>query len=359
MKGRPGNPMSRVCLVTGGAGFIGCATSGDLADRFSTVIAIDNLHPQIHPTSERPPALDPRVQLVVASITDPSAWDRLLREVHPDVIIHLAAETGTGQSLTEATRHADVNVVGLTTMLDALSRHEARPSRIVLTSSRAVYGEGAWTSLAHGGVVYPGQRTREMLERAEWDFPGLRALPFEATKTTTNPTSVYGATKLAQEHILLAWGRAMGVETPILRLQNVYGPGQSLSNSYTGIAALFSRLAKEKRSIPVYEDGEIIRDFVYVTDVSAALLIVATHGPPSTAPYDVGLGERISILQLARLVAQIYGAPEPHVNGMYRHGDVRSGSCRVERTMEKLSWRPKINLENGLMALCKWIDDQV
>ena len=350
--------MSRVCVVTGGAGFIGCAISTDLADQFSTVVALDNLHPQVHPTTRRPHDLDPRVQLIVASITDASAWDNLLGDVHPDVIVHLAAETGTGQSLTEATRHADVNVVGLTTMLDALSRHRVFPSRIVLTSSRAVYGEGAWTSPIDGGVVYPGQRTKEMLERGEWDFPGLRALPFEATETTSHPISIYGATKLAQEHILTAWGRSMGVETPILRLQNVYGPGQSLTNPYTGIVPFFSCLAKQGRSIPVYEDGEIIRDFVYITDVSAALLTVATSGVPSTTPYDVGLGGRTSILQLGRLIAQIYDAPEPHISGMYRHGDVRSASCRVKRTTEHLSWKPKTDLEKGLRELCKWIDAQ-
>ncbi|HUX69721.1 MAG TPA: NAD-dependent epimerase/dehydratase family protein, partial [Cellulomonadaceae bacterium] len=167
------------CLVTGGAGFIGTAMSGGLVSRFDRVVAIDNLHPQIHPRPERPTELDPAVELVVGDVTDPSAWDALLDTVRPDVVVHLAAETGTGQSLAESTRHAMTNVVGTTQMLDALRRHDSMPRRIVLSSSRAVYGEGAWRDVA-GQLYYPGQRTAEILERGEWDFPGSQPVAMAA-----------------------------------------------------------------------------------------------------------------------------------------------------------------------------------
>jgi dTDP-L-rhamnose 4-epimerase len=321
-------------------------------------VAIDNLHPQIHLRAERPAALDQKVELVVADVTEAATWDKLLASVTPDVVVHLAAETGTGQSLTEGTRHGLVNVVGTTQMLDAFARHEALPQRIVLTSSRAVYGEGAWVD-ASGTVVYPGQRSKSMLEQKIWDFPGLKCLPFEAPTTQVHPTSIYGSTKLAQEHVLISWALSFGVEAAIVRLQNVYGPGQSLNNPYTGIVSLFVRMAREKKSIPVYEDGAIIRDFVFIEDVAEAVVLAAANGAKEMIPFDIGEGTPTSILQLAELIARIYDAPAPHINGMFRNGDVRHASCKIERSCAHFGWVPKWSMERGVTALCKWIDGQL
>ena len=346
---------ARTCLVTGGAGFIGCAVSGQLADHFDTVVALDSLHPQVHARPDRPGALDERVELVVGDVADPRAWDQLLERVCPSVVLHLAAETGTAQSLTESTRHARVNVVGTTEMLDALARHEAVPDRIVLSSSRAVYGEGAWADES-GELTYPGQRGVRMLEAAQWDFPGRTAVPVSAERVRPSPTSVYGATKLAQEHILGSWCLAMGAEHVVLRLQNVYGPGQSLTNPYTGIVPLFAQLARDGKEIPVYEDGQIIRDFVYIDDVAAAISRALVVAEPREGPYDVGSGEGTSILDLAALVAHRYGAPPPRITGQFRNGDVRSARCDVSTTLAALGWRPQVGLEDGLGRLCDWID---
>jgi dTDP-L-rhamnose 4-epimerase len=347
---------NKTCLVTGGAGFIGCALSPLLADHFSRVIALDNLHPQVHPTAERPAALDQRVKFVHGDVTSPETWDQLLRDFSPTVVIHLAAETGTGQSLTEGSRHAHVNVTGTTQMLDALARHKALPERIVLTSSRAIYGEGRWTD-TKGAPIYPGQRTREQLERHEWDFPGLNPTPFNSHTTEPRPTSIYGATKLAQEHVLNAWCLAMGVSPVVLRLQNVYGPGQSLINSYTGIVSLFARLAKEGKSIPVYEDGQIIRDFVFIDDVATAIFAAMLKGVASDAPYDVGSGQATSIAELANIIASHYGAPKPHVTAAFRHGDVRHASCTIDETKTALAWFPGVMVNRGVEILCHWIDN--
>ncbi len=349
--------MTRNCLVTGGAGFIGCAISKLLKGQFDRIVALDNLHPQVHPIGKRPTALDPSVEFVRDDVTERRAWDHLLPDFKPDTVIHLAAETGTGQSLTEGTRHANVNVVGTTQMLDAFVRHDSIPARVVLTSSRAVYGEGAWRD-ATGNVTYPGQRSRTMLEVGQWDFPGLTCLPFEATRTEPRPTSIYGATKLTQEMVLRAWALSFGVEIGLLRLQNVYGPGQSLTNPYTGIVSLFARLAKAGKTIPVYEDGEIIRDFVFIDDVAAAVLRMATGRIPSDIPYDIGSGEATSILRLAGIIANVYGAPEPVVNGAFRNGDVRAGSCDISRANTELGWTPQWNVERGVMSLCAWLDTQ-
>src|SRR2546428_4945998 len=155
--------MNKTCLVTGGAGFIGCAISSGLVQQFERVVVIDNLHPQIHKTCRRPEALDEGVELIIGDIAEMSTWNEVLVHCQPTTIIHLAAETGTGQSLIEAHRYTRVNVLGTATMLDALVRHDCWPRHILLTSSRAVYGEGPWRNRQTGDVVYPGQRTREQL----------------------------------------------------------------------------------------------------------------------------------------------------------------------------------------------------
>lgn len=349
------------CIVTGGAGFLGCAVSSALADAFDRVIAVDNLHPQVHTTGERPAQLDERVELVHGDVRDAEMWDALVTRARPSTVLHLAAETGTGQSLTEATRHASVNVVGTTELLDALVRHDALPERIVLTSSRAVYGEGNWQA-PDGAVTSPGQRSAAMLDRGEWDFPGLTPMPHRSSVVAPAPTSIYGSTKLAQEHMLTSWCLAMGVTPVLYRLQNVYGPGQSLSNPYTGIVSFFAQRARAGEVIPVYEDGQIVRDFVFVDDVADAI-VRGVLGERETVgnrdPYDIGAGTGTSILRLAQLIAAHYGAPEPTITGQYRNGDVRAASAIIDDAVAALAWRPSVAVDDGVRRLCDWIDAQL
>lgn len=346
-------------LVTGGAGFIGCAISSALVASFDRVVALDNLHPQIHSGQTRPAELDPGVELIVADITDAKTWDDVLPAVAPDVVIHLAAETGTGQSLEESTRHAMVNVVGTTQMLDGLNRSGKLPRRIVLTSSRAVYGEGAWKSDIDGHVFYPGQRSNEILSRSQWDFPDAHPVAMSAAAVAPAPVSVYGSTKLAQENILESWSKSYGVEAAVLRLQNVYGPGQSLINPYTGIMSLFCRMAKAGKSIPLYEDGEVRRDFVLIDDVAAAVVAAAVAEKAHDGALDIGSGEFQTIRTAAEIISRYYGAPEPHVTGQFRQGDVRHAWADVEPAKAQLPWEPRYNLEAGISRLAEWIDGRL
>jgi len=343
-------------LVTGGAGFIGCALSEGLTRAFSRVVALDNLHPQIHATRTRPAALASGVELVVGDVTDAAAWDSVLASARPDVVIHLAAETGTGQSLAESTRHASVNVVGTTQLMDALNRH-GLPRRIVLSSSRAVYGEGAWRR-PDGSLFYPPQRTSAMVSDGSWDFAGGEPVAMDARVVQPAPVSVYAATKLAQEHLLRVWGNALGVEVGVVRLQNVYGPGQSLSNPYTGILSLFARMARGGKSIPLYEDGAVRRDFVLIDDVASAILAAATSDVVSPVALDIGSGEFQTIGTAASAIAAYYGAPEPHVTGQFREGDVRHAWADVTAAREVLGWTPRYNLADGVRRLCDWIEQQ-
>jgi dTDP-L-rhamnose 4-epimerase len=343
------------CLVTGGAGFIGCALSSKLASEFESVVVIDSLHPQIHATRVRPDALHKDCDLVIGDVCDPLVWDQLLSQVTPDVVIHLAAETGTGQSLSEATRHAQTNVVGTTVMLDALMRHKAIPNRLVLTSSRATYGEGAWRRRETGELFYPGQRSLEQLASMQWDFDG-QPVAMEARNVQTAPVSVYGATKLAQEHVLSSWANAVGSEYVILRLQNVFGPGQSLINSYTGIVSLFCQLARRNESIPLFEDGLMQRDFILIDDITSAVLCAIKKEGISRGIFDIGSGVSTTLEKLANEISSIYGAPVPHVVGKYRFGDVRHAFSDTSYSNKVLGWKPDYTLHQGLLALTKWIE---
>lgn len=319
--------MTKTTILTGGAGFIGSRVAAGLANGDDRIVAIDNMHPQVHKSADRPSNLPENVELIVADVTDADFWDRFLANCTLGTVVHLAAETGTGQSLTESNRHAMVNVVGTTQMLDAFARNKCIPEHLILTSSRAVYGEGAWRS-ASGEVFYPGLREHSALEDHKWDIfdsAGIPASPLahRALNTFPKPSSVYGATKLAQEQIISCWASAMGVAATIFRFQNVYGPGQSPFNPYTGIITLFHRIASSGGTIEVYEDGQVGRDFVYIDDVVASCLAAVKDKPSGTRYLDVGTGVATTIIQAAEIIAALYSAPPPQISGKFRDGDIR------------------------------------
>ena len=352
--------MSQSVLITGGAGFIGSALARRLVNAGYGVAVMDVVHPQVH-GDHAAIDLPGSVRLFTGDVTHAPDCDAVLRLFKPSQIVHLAAETGTAQSLSEATRHGSVNVVGTTQLLDALSRSAHVPDQVVLASSRAVYGEGAWQYGSE--VFYPQPRSHAQLLAGVWDPHGPTVdpavpVPSCAGRTEPRPTNIYAATKLAQEHILAAWTAAHDTNLSVLRLQNVYGPGQSLTNSYTGIVALFARLARERRKLEVYEDGKIVRDFVYIDDVIEALF-AAIEGPATQSRcVDIGSGIPTTIHELARTIAAICDAPEPVVVGKFRDGDVRAARCDIEPATGELGWRPKWTLETGLGALLDWIGGQ-
>jgi len=352
--------LSTSVLITGGAGFIGSALTHRLVKAGYDVALMDVLHPQVH--GERAAIdLPPSARLFTGDVTHAPDYDAVLRLFRPSQIVHLAAETGTAQSLSEATRHGSVNVVGTTQLLDALSRSTHAPDQVVLASSRAVYGEGAWQCGSE--VFYPQPRSHTQLQAGLWDpqtptgDPAV-PLPSCAGRTEPRPTNIYAATKLAQEHILAAWTAARDTNLSVLRLQNVYGPGQSLTNSYTGIVALFARLARQQCPLEVYEDGRIVRDFVYIDDVVEALFAAIERPAGRPRCLDIGSGIPTTIHELAKKIATLCDAPEPVVVGKFRDGDVRAARCDIEPSTKELDWRPKWALEEGLRALLDWIGEQ-
>lgn len=346
-------------LVTGGAGFIGCALSNQLAMHAERWVVLDSLHPQVHENQVRPTALHESAELIIGDVVDEKIWENIFDDFAPDLVIHLAAETGTAQSMYESSRHALVNVVGTTRLMDALGKAQIFPQQVILTSSRAIYGEGRWQT-SEGIAEYPGIRSKQQLESGQWDFSELSPVPSAAQETWPHPTSVYGSTKLDQEHLLSSWGAANNVPITILRLQNVYGPGQSLSNPYTGIVSLFSQLARNGKSIPLYEDGNIVRDFVLIDDVVSALVAASQlQQKEAVLTCDVGSGVPTTISQVATWLSDFYDAKPPHVTGQFREGDVRYAACNIDPTIQLLGWKPQHNLEEGLLKLQQWLQDEL
>lgn len=352
--------MSRSVLITGGAGFIGSALSQRLVEAGYTVAVMDILLPQVH-DGGNVMNLPPSVRLFTGDVTHAPDWDAVLRLFRPSQIVHLAAETGTGQSLSHATRHGSVNVVGTTQLLDAMNRAGLVPDQLVLASSRAVYGEGAWQYGTE--TFYPGPRSHAQLASGIWDPQGPKGeravpLPNCAGRTEPRPTNIYGATKLAQEHLLTAWAAAHDTNVSVLRLQNAFGPGQPLSNPYTGVVPFFARLSRAQLPSEVFEDGRIVRDLVYIDDVADAVFAAVDKPAKGLRCVDIGSGIGTTIHELARKIAAIFDAPEPVVVPKFRDGDIRAASCTIEAAVEELGWRPKWALDDGLRALLEWIDRQ-
>ena len=352
--------MSKSVLITGGAGFIGSALSQRLVEAGYDVAVMDILLPQVH-AGRQAIDLHPSVRFFTGDVTHAPDMDAVLRLFRPSQVVHLAAETGTAQSLSQATRHGSVNVVGTTQLLDALGRSGIVPEQIVLASSRAVYGEGAWQYGSQ--VFYPRPRSHAQLAAGVWDPQGPngeRAVPLahRAGQTEPRPTNIYGATKLAQEHLLGAWAAAHDTNLSVLRLQNAYGPGQSLSNPYTGVVPFFARLSRQQLPSEVYEDGRILRDLVFIDDVIDAVFASIEEPAIELRCLDIGSGVATSIHELARKIAAVFDAPEPVVVPKFRDGDIRAASCDIESAKNELGWQPKWALDDGLRVLLEWIGRQ-
>lgn len=345
-------------LITGGAGFIGSRLARALAERGAAVTIYDNLLEQVHGPD---PALDLPGQLVVADIRDGATLASVVGECAPHIVVHLAAETGTGQSADEPSRYAEVNVVGTALLIEALRALPETPSRVVLAATRAVYGEGAYRD-ASGAEVIPAPRDLKAMAEGRFDLYdayGNRLSPVPtSTEVPPAPGSVYGSTKLMQEYLLR--------QTPapwrnvFLRLQNVYGPGQSLRNPYTGVLSIFSNQAMGGQVINIYEDGEIFRDFVFVDDVVAAFVTACHEDAMLDGTFNIGTGEPTSILQAAQWILEELGIPasQCRVSGQFRAGDIRYAVADIAKTVERTTWRPKVPPREGIAQLVDWAKGQ-
>jgi dTDP-L-rhamnose 4-epimerase len=306
------------------------------------VRVLDSLVPQVHGDA---PAVQPDV---VGDVRDAETVRRALEGV--DSVVHLAARVGVGQSMYEMAEYTSANSVGTAVLLEALAERPVR--KLVVASSMSVYGEGAY------GGADPGERTGEMLERREWDFPGLEPVPTPESKRP-GLTSIYALTKYDQERACLVAGAAYGIPTVALRLFNVYGPGQALSNPYTGVLAIFAARLLNDRAPRVFEDGRQRRDFVSVHDVARAFASALERDGADGQAVNVGSGESVSIVELGELLARVLGKDvEPEVTGEFRVGDIRHCFADVSLARETLGFAPQVRLEDGIAELADWLGGQ-
>ena len=344
-------------VITGGLGFIGQSLARHLLPLGHAVLLIDSLNAQIH--GEVPVASVPPGALVVRlDVRDLAERAELLEGC--DAVVHLAAETGTAQSMYRIGHYVDVNEGGTAALLEAIGKCTRRPKHVVLASSRSVYGEGAYVRpLDPTAIIQPPPRSRESLAAAAWEPLDATGKSLQAAPTPESlafaPGSVYAATKASQELLINAAAPALGFRSTVFRFQNVYGEGQSLQNPYTGIISIFFNRARQGLDIPIFEDGIESRDFIHISDIVSALTTSLEADLASGVVMNLGSGAPTSVLTLASSLLLAAGFNVPiRVTGQYRVGDIRHCYADLTRARKWLGFEPRVPLDEGLRRFCAW-----
>jgi dTDP-L-rhamnose 4-epimerase len=347
-------------LITGGAGFIGKWVIEKLPSKIEIVI-VDSLDEQVHKTSrEFAPELQARATCIKADVRDIQAYREVVEGT--DVVVHLVAQTGTGQSMYEISKYVQHNTDGTAKLLELISTLKQKPRRIVLSSSRAVYGEGAFSDDTE--VYYTKGRRLHELQKGIWEICNeigkpLPPLPMRETQIP-KPTSVYGLTKLWQEQLVQNYCENQNIDAVIFRFQNVYGPKQELENPYTGIIGIFTNSIVQKNSVELFEDGLMTRDFVFVEDVSDAVVKSIIYETPLSSIINIGSGQATTLKELVETIAHLtQKKPIVKFSGRFRVGDIRHAVADMSHYKSLLGeWKPT-NLEKGLREYLNWYLQQI
>lgn len=353
-------------LVTGGAGFIGSNVALKLLSKGYNVTVLDNLSKQIHgeipeETSPLYLSIKDKVHFIKGSVTSREDWLKALDG--QDAVIHLAAETGTGQSMYEIEKYVGTNIGGTAMLLDILTNTKHHVKRVLVAESRAIYGEGKYLCPICG-VVYPMDRQDVDMSKGDFECKcpkcgGEVKLVATTEDSAIHPSSVYGIAKQVQGQLVHLVCPTIGVESVSFRYQNVYGPGQSLSNPYTGILSIFSTRIKNGNGINIFEDGKETRDFVYIDDVVDATILGLEVPEANGYVFNVGTGVATNVLTVANTLCEKYGINVPiTVSGNYRLGDIRHNYADISLARNILGFEPKWSFSDGIAQFCKWVDKQ-
>ena len=344
-------------LVTGGAGYIGSHLVDGLVSRGYDVTVFDSLVPQVHRSGTWPSYISAKAQYVRGDVRDRAAFQPLV--VESDAVVHFAAAVSVGQSMYEVDRYVDVNTRGTALLLDILVNEKHRVQKVVVASSIGVYGEGAYVCAACGPQA-PGVRSAEQLGARRWEQrcprcgAELKSVPTPESKPLYRD-NIYSMTKYHQEEMVLLIGKTYGIPAVAPRFFNVYGPRQSLSNPYAGVAAIFlSRLLNNRQPV-VFEDGGQLRDFVSIHDVVDCLTLMLERPGADGLPVNVGSGQTVTILEIARTLAKLLGSSiEPQVTNQGRTFDIRHNTADITLARERLGYAPKVSLDQGMGELIEW-----
>lgn len=346
-------------LVTGGAGFIGSWLCDDLLKNGHSVIVVDNLSPQIHgalPQPDMPWLCNEDAEFIRADIRDRIVMDKVLGRV--EAVIHLAAETGTGQSMYQIAHYYDVNQQATAMLFEGIATRHRHISCVVLASSRSIYGEGAYKLFDR--VLVPAPRTFNRMQSGEFEPLGPEGEELQLMATpedvSPRPASVYAATKLANEMLGSIFADAFGTKVVALRFQNVYGERQSLQNPYTGILSIFSNRMRLGLPINIFEDGCESRDFVNVRDVVRAISMALEQPISGFYAINIGSGVPSSVLEITDILRSYLGSnSQLNVTGDFRIGDIRHCYADLSYARKVLGFEPTINIKQGLELFCKWV----
>jgi dTDP-L-rhamnose 4-epimerase len=348
--------MTKKILVTGGAGFIGSFLVDELIKQGHEVRIFDNLEEQVH-NGRLPSYLNKKAEFVKGDMRNYGEVKDAIKDV--EIIFHKAAAVGVGQSMYQVRKYVNINTLGTANLLDVLANTEHDVKKVLVASSMSTYGEGNY-KCENCGIIHPKLRSEQQMEKGDFEMhcpeckTVIKPIPTKEAKLQ-DTTSIYAITKKDQEDMVMNIGKSYGIPSVALRYFNVYGPRQSLSNPYTGVAAIFISKIKNNNPPIIYEDGLQTRDFVSVHDIVKANILAMENKAADYEIFNVGNGKQITILEIASTIAKLFGKDiKPLITNKFRKGDIRHCFSDISKIKNKLDFKPEISFGDGMKELINW-----